>query len=282
MALHGTSEPRPLVTTQGYDGGGQFSPDGRWMAYVSNEEGPVQGLRAPLSRSRAENPVSTQAGTHLKWNPNGKELFYRSGNKMMAVEVSTRPGRHCPFTTPRALRTALRLRRCADVANYDVSPDGQRFVMVKDDSASGRLNVVLNWKEELKRLCRRREIGRRLQLAKPHEQHVLPAETRGGWQVVRPWTAELMMSADSLGLTRRAHGKDYSSLVAHRRGVRLNRRQLATSALHRSSRVECLGGRPTRRIIADYWPDFRFRHSTRKGPPQSKSRCVCGTVCSHR
>jgi len=87
------------------------------------------------------------------WNPNGRELFYRSGNKMMSVDIATQPGfvagkprilfegpyQPTPFTNP----------------NYDVSPDGQRFLMIKPSeqaqAAPTQINVVLNWFEELKR-----------------------------------------------------------------------------------------------------------------------------------
>ncbi len=150
MPLDGSAEPRPLVATPGYDGGGQFSPDGRWMAYVSNESGQFEVYVRPYPGPERRVPVSTQGGTHVKWNPNGKELFYRTGNKMMAVDVSIRAG-DIVLSQPRVLfEQRYAFGGAQTVANYDVSPDGQRFVMVKDDSASGRLNVVLNWTEELK------------------------------------------------------------------------------------------------------------------------------------
>jgi hypothetical protein len=95
--------------------------------------------------------VSTEGGTHPRWNRNGKELFYRNGNKMMVVDVSATPD--LSLSRPRVLfEQRYAFGTAQTVANYDVSPDGARFVMVKDDSASGRVNVVLNWVEELKRL----------------------------------------------------------------------------------------------------------------------------------
>ncbi len=95
-------------------------------------------------------PVSTQGGTHPRWNQNGKELFYRNGNKMMVVDVSTGPD--LTLSQPRVLFEQRYAFGAQTIANYDVSPDGQRFVMVKDESSSGRLNIILNWFEELKRL----------------------------------------------------------------------------------------------------------------------------------
>ena len=69
----------------------------------------------------------------------------------MAVDVSTSPD--LTLSQPRVLfEQRYAFGTAQTIANYDVSPDGQRFVMVKDDAASGRLNIVLNWLEELKRL----------------------------------------------------------------------------------------------------------------------------------
>jgi serine/threonine protein kinase/Tol biopolymer transport system component len=151
LSLEGDPQPRAVVKTPGYDGGGQFSPDGRWMAYVSNESGQFEVYLRPYPGPDRKKQVSTQGGTHPKWNRNGKELFYRVGNKMMVVDVS--PGPDLTLSQPRVLfEQRYAFGSAQTIPNYDVSPDGQRFVMVKDDSASGRLNIVLNWFEELKAL----------------------------------------------------------------------------------------------------------------------------------
>jgi hypothetical protein len=148
LSLEGNPQPRPVVKTPGYDGGGEFSPDGRWMAYVSNESGQFEVYLRPYPGPDRKKQVSTQGGAHPKWNRNGKELFYRVGNKMMVVDVSTSPD--LTLSQPRVLFEQQYAFGGQTIPNYDVSPDGQRFVMVKDDSASGRLNIVLNWMEELK------------------------------------------------------------------------------------------------------------------------------------
>jgi hypothetical protein len=86
------------------------------------------------------------------WNPNGRELFYRSGDKMMAVDIATQPG----FSAgkPRVLFEGRYEPTPATFPNYDVSPDGQRFLMLKPSeqaaAAATQINVVLNWFEELK------------------------------------------------------------------------------------------------------------------------------------
>ena len=97
--------------------------------------------------------ISTEGGNEPVWSRNGRELFYRSGDAMMAVEVTTKPVLSASkprrlFERPYELSSAL-------WPDYDVSPDGQRFLMVKmvdESEAPAQINVVLNWHEELKRL----------------------------------------------------------------------------------------------------------------------------------
>jgi serine/threonine-protein kinase len=152
LSLHGEPKPNAVVQTSAYDGGAQFSPDGHWMTYVSSESGSFQVYIRPFPGPDRKWLISTQGGTHPRWNPNGKELFYRNGNKMMAVDVSTKPD--LVLSQPRLLfELRYSFGSAQSIANFDVSLDGQRFVMVKDESGSGRLNVVLNWFDELTRLA---------------------------------------------------------------------------------------------------------------------------------
>ena len=130
----------------------RFSPDGRWLAYVSDESGRYEIYVQPYPGPGGKWQISTEGGTEPVWNPNGRELFYRSGNKMMAVDIATQPG----FTAGKpgcSLRDSTCRPRCT-VPNYDVSPDGQRFLMLKPSeqaqAAPTQINVVLNWFEELK------------------------------------------------------------------------------------------------------------------------------------
>ena len=155
LSLRGEPRPRPLVSTKAHEGGGQFSlPDGKWVAYASDESGQFQVFLRPFPGPDRKWLVS-QAGKYVTWNRNGKELFYRDGNKMMAVEVLIRNGLPV-LSSPRPLfdqRYDFGTRQT--IPNYDVSPDGQRFVMVKGESGSRRLNVVLNGFDDLTRLAAR-------------------------------------------------------------------------------------------------------------------------------
>ncbi len=137
----------------GYDDAPEFSPDGHWLAYVSNESGRKEIYVQPYPGPGGKWQISTEGGSEPMWNPKGKELFYRSGDKMMAVDISTQPG----FVAgkPRQLFEGDYVPDPYARANYDVSPDGQRFLMLKPSEQTGnaptQINVVLNWFEELKR-----------------------------------------------------------------------------------------------------------------------------------
>jgi len=131
----------------------RFSPDGRWLAYLSDESGRYEIYVQPYPGPGGKWQISTEGGTEPVWNPNGRELFYRNGDKMMAVDISTQPG--FAASTPRMLFEGRYEQPPVPVHNFDVSPDGQHFLMLKpvdqEQAAPTQINVVLNWFEELKR-----------------------------------------------------------------------------------------------------------------------------------
>ena len=144
---------QPFLRTPYNETSPRFSPDGRWLAYISNESGRYEVYVQPYPGPGGKWQISTEGGAEPAWNPNGRELFYRSGDKMMAVDIATQPG----FTVgkSRALFAGWYEATPATFSNYDVTPDGQRFLMLKrseqEASAPTQINVVLNWFEELKR-----------------------------------------------------------------------------------------------------------------------------------
>jgi Tol biopolymer transport system component len=132
--LHlGDRSARPFLTSQVNQGTPQISPDGRWLAYVSSESGPSnQVFVQPYPGPGEKVQVSTYGGWEPLWNPNGRELFFRSGHNecdLNAVDLVTQP----TFTVgaPRLLFEGTYLSAPEPVPNYDVSRDGRRFLMVK-------------------------------------------------------------------------------------------------------------------------------------------------------
>jgi len=126
----------------------QFSLDGRWLAYYSNESGRSEIYVQPYPGPGGKWQISTEGGKDPLWNRNGRELFYRSGNKMMAVEITTQPS--FSAGTPKILFDGQYQSVNQSSPNYDVSADGQRFLMLKPIEQAAQINVVLNWFEELK------------------------------------------------------------------------------------------------------------------------------------
>jgi serine/threonine protein kinase len=144
-------KPQPFLRTSSNQTAPRFSPDGHFIAYASNESGRYEIYVRPYPGPGGKWQISTDGGGEPVWNPKGRELFYRNGDKMMAVNVTTQgtfsagkptvlfEGRYVP--TPRSFQ------------DYDVSPDGQRFLMLKpveQAQSPDQINVVLNWFEELK------------------------------------------------------------------------------------------------------------------------------------
>jgi hypothetical protein len=142
---------QPFIRTPFNEGAARFSPDGHWLAYISDESGRNEIYVQPYPGPGGKWQISTEGGTEPVWNRNGRELFYRNGNKMMAVDIATQPS--FAAGKPRMLFEGPYTLAPGQTPNYDVSPDGQRFLMLKPvEQAAGptQINVVLNWFEELK------------------------------------------------------------------------------------------------------------------------------------
>ena len=134
--------PQPFVTTEFNERTGSFSPDGQWVAYVSDESGEDRVFLKPVPEGRVV-PVSTGPGTEPLWSRNGRELYYRDGSSMLFVPVDTESE---IVGTPEILFADTYEMAPLGQPNYDVSSDG-RFLMVRR-SGGPELRLVLNWFEE--------------------------------------------------------------------------------------------------------------------------------------
>jgi Tol biopolymer transport system component len=150
LSLSGAWPARPLVQTSGYDGGADFSPDGRTLIYASTDSGLSQVYLSPFPAMNRKWTVSTSGGTQPRWSRDGRQIFYRDGNRMMAVAVAA-SGDGVSLSPPRLLfDRAFSSGGYITIANYDVLPDGS-FVLPEAVPGPSRLTVVLNWLDVLRR-----------------------------------------------------------------------------------------------------------------------------------
>lgn len=154
-------QSHPFADIKAPAGSPKFSPDGRWLAYCSNESGKAQVYVQAFPGPGAKIQVSNDGGTDPVWKRTGGELYFRNGDKMMAVSVSTAP----TFTAGRPQMlwegryshgmSASCGMPGASSSNYDVTADGRRFLMIKDEAPdtarSKQIVVVLGWADELNR-----------------------------------------------------------------------------------------------------------------------------------
>jgi hypothetical protein len=143
-----TLKPVPFLNTEFNESQAQFSPDGRWMAYVSDESGIQQVYAQSFPGLGGERQISTEGGTQPRWRRDGKELFYLAEDgTLMSIEV--RGGTGFKASDPRPL-FKTRVPR-TDFPNfhsfYDVTADGQRFLVVSEPEVrtSPPITVVLDW-----------------------------------------------------------------------------------------------------------------------------------------
>jgi serine/threonine-protein kinase len=151
LRLSGDRKPEPFLNGRANETWAAFSPDGRWVAYQSDETGEFEIYLKRFSGGGGMRPVSTGGGSYPVWNPNGKELFYRSGDKMMAVPVRTEG--ELVLGRPVALFKIQKPQTVSDT--FAVTPDGQRFLYIEHEVPEpppAHVVLVQNFGEELKRL----------------------------------------------------------------------------------------------------------------------------------
>lgn len=154
IPVNGDRMPFPVVQSNATNDQGQFSPDGHWLAYTSNESGHAEVYVIPFPPTPGTKwLVSQGGGVQPRWNRNGKELFYiASDSKMMSVEVAARPvflsGTPRPLFQSDIVDTGIR----NGPLSWDIAPDGKRFLIIgPNTSDTSVLTVILNPRLEVQR-----------------------------------------------------------------------------------------------------------------------------------
>ncbi|MGH9852169.1 MAG: hypothetical protein ACREBD_20215, partial [Blastocatellia bacterium] len=151
LPMTGNDKPRPVVQTQANEAAGTLSPDGRWLAYISDVSGRYEVYVQSFPEGGGKRQVSTGGGNHPRWRRDGRELFYYAANgKLMAAPV--RSGESFEVGVAVSL---FEFRTGANVvfAPYAVTGDGQRFLIsaVVETEPNAPLTVVVNWAAGVKR-----------------------------------------------------------------------------------------------------------------------------------
>lgn len=160
LPLGARSAPIPISVGVFRSGSAKFSPDGRWVIFCTNESKRPEVYLQPFPGPGPKIQISSDGGTDPLWSRNGREIFYRNGDKMMVVDVTTAPALR--NGRPRVLWSGHYSHGMSSScgppglssSNYDVSHDGQRFLMVKDamqDVVSRQAVVVVGWSRELEK-----------------------------------------------------------------------------------------------------------------------------------
>jgi len=143
ISMNGRNEMTLFKATSAAERQGSLSPDGHWLAYASNESGRSEIYVEPVPGVGGRRQISIDGGEEPRWVRNGREITYRSGTKMMSVLVQMLPTFQAE--KPKELFDR-RFDRGVGVAGYDVTPDGQTFVMTRSErTARTEIRVVMGW-----------------------------------------------------------------------------------------------------------------------------------------
>jgi Tol biopolymer transport system component len=144
-----TSErkPTPFVNTRFDETLGQFSPDGHWIAYQSNEPGRFQVYVQPFPATGAKWSISINGGTQPRWSPDGKELFFIAPDlKMMSAGIRT-TGSTIEVAPPVALFQTRIVNSLSQIKHqYTIAHDGRFLINTAQESSASPITVILNWK----------------------------------------------------------------------------------------------------------------------------------------
>jgi eukaryotic-like serine/threonine-protein kinase len=153
VPLDGDRKPKPFLKTSSSEFNPHFSTDGHWLAYASDESGRTEVYVQPFPGPGGKWTISTDGGNEPVWSRDGRELFYRNGDTVIAVSIASGPT-FAPGL-PRLLFRGHFEPTGTGTSGYDVSLDGRRFLMIQPtepEQPATQVSVVINWFEELRRL----------------------------------------------------------------------------------------------------------------------------------
>jgi serine/threonine-protein kinase len=150
LPLQGDRKASPWLVTKFNEWGPAFSPDGRWIAYTSDESGEFEIYVQPYPGPGRKSQISAGGGEEVVWSRDGRKLFYRNRLQWMSAAVETQP--EFRAEPPKVMFEGPYLN--VPGVSYDVAADGQRLIMIEENQPQARsteLNIVLHWTAELKR-----------------------------------------------------------------------------------------------------------------------------------
>ncbi|MEO7795652.1 MAG: protein kinase, partial [Thermoanaerobaculia bacterium] len=165
LPLTGDRTPRRLFPLPATGHDGQFSPDGRWIAYHAMVSSRMEIFVAPSTGSGERRLVSTAGGTEPLWSPDGRELFFQSGSRLMGVTLTPGvtprmpPGGTFSASSPRLVHEGRFLQTVTGNTSFALTPDGTRFLRIQPvdpEPAITRIELVLDWFAELRRQTTKR------------------------------------------------------------------------------------------------------------------------------
>jgi len=147
LPMSGDRKPAPFVNTRYDETLGQFSPDGRWIAYQTNETGRLQVFVQPFPATGAKWPISVNGGAQPRWGPDGKELFFIAPDlKMMSATVKA-TGSTIEIAPPTALFQTRIVNNLSQIKHqYTIAHDGRFLINTVVDSTASPITVILNWR----------------------------------------------------------------------------------------------------------------------------------------
>lgn len=157
VPVDGSAPPRPMLQTPTNENNPDISPDGKWIAYQSNESGQYEIYIQDYPGFTGKWQVSESGGNQVRWSPDGKTVYFRHGVQMLKAVITPKPT--MKISNPEVVIESDAVVLASEARNYDIGPDGEQFLVLKpiESGAKSTLNrelfIVENWFEEIKRLA---------------------------------------------------------------------------------------------------------------------------------